>query len=297
MNTAVLQKRIDEISWYHEFDFGNGLRSRSSSAHPEHHRATWAFLRGQLDRIDFRGKTVLDIGCWDGYWSFYAEQRGAKAVLATDDISQNWAGRTGVHLAKELLNSNVEINLRQSVYDLAALGRKFDIVLFLGVYYHLHAPFQAFAQVRHCCHPGTTVLVDGPVTHGLEPGAARYDFADHSCEWLPTLDAVRQIADATYFDVPDHALMSPPEVANPEPAEGGKLGWRYRLRLATDALRGGRRRIMDRVKPIAPPTRGPREAVNRLFMKLSPRAAAVKVHDYPPPFGLGAYDPRFRAAA
>ena len=35
------------------------------------------------------------MGCWDGYWSFYAEQRGAARVLATDDASQNWAGSAG----------------------------------------------------------------------------------------------------------------------------------------------------------------------------------------------------------
>ena len=72
----------------------------------------------ELDKIDFRDKTVLDIGCWDGFWSFYAEQRGAKRVLATDDSAQNWAGEAGFFLAKELLKSTVECNLRLSVYEL-----------------------------------------------------------------------------------------------------------------------------------------------------------------------------------
>jgi predicted nicotinamide N-methyase len=40
--------------------------------------------------VDFAGKTVLDIGCWDGQWSFLAENRGAARLLATDDCSQHW---------------------------------------------------------------------------------------------------------------------------------------------------------------------------------------------------------------
>ena len=48
----------------------------------EIHRKLWRFIEAQLDLLDFRGKTVLDIGCWDGYWSFYAERRGAREVVA-----------------------------------------------------------------------------------------------------------------------------------------------------------------------------------------------------------------------
>ena len=40
-------------------------------------------MEQQLDAVPFHGKSVLDIGCWDGYWSFYAERRGAASVLAT----------------------------------------------------------------------------------------------------------------------------------------------------------------------------------------------------------------------
>src|SRR6476659_1060411 len=139
-----IQRRIDSIHWYHEFDFGNGLRAEVKTPDAHSHRALWHFIEKELNKIDFTNKSVLDIGCWDGYWSFYAERRGAKSVLATDDWSQNWkhwTGPPGIHVAKELLGSKVEIDLTRSVYDLAGLNRKFDVILFLGVYYHLHAPF------------------------------------------------------------------------------------------------------------------------------------------------------------
>ncbi len=143
------QRRINEIPWYHEFNFPNGLKARSGTPDIRSHRKIWAFVAAQLDRMEFQGKTVLDLGCWDGYWSFYAERRGARRVLATDDRSQNWAGSAGVLLAKELFKSSIETNLNLSVYDAAKIGETFDIILCLGIYYHLVDPFYAFSQIRH----------------------------------------------------------------------------------------------------------------------------------------------------
>src|SRR6478672_591627 len=155
-----IQRRIDSIHWYHEFDFGNGLRAEVKTPDAHSHRALWHFIEKELNKIDFTNKTVLDVGCWDGYWSFYAERRGAARVWATDDASQNWSGDAGLHLAKELLGSQrVEINPNLSVYDLSSyLGQRFDVVLCLGVYYHLFDPFYAFAQLRHCSHENSLVV-------------------------------------------------------------------------------------------------------------------------------------------
>ncbi len=155
-----LQRQIDAIDWYHEFDFGDGLPvvTKSDAAL---HRMFWEFIEMRLNTIDFQGKTVLDIGCWDRYWTFYAERHGAKRILATDDVSQNWAQGTGLHLAKRLLKSNIEINQSVSIYEASKLGETFDIVLCLGVYYHLIDPFAAFAQLRHCLHTGSNVVFEG----------------------------------------------------------------------------------------------------------------------------------------
>ena len=66
-------------------------------------------MRSELDKVDFASKNMLDIGCWDGYWSFYAEQRGAARVLASDDKTQNWSGNIGLELARELMGSAIDI--------------------------------------------------------------------------------------------------------------------------------------------------------------------------------------------
>ena len=137
MDTEDRQAEIDGVNWYHEFDFWNGLKSRSRVPNIAGHRTSWQFIEQQLEKVEFRDKTVLDVGCWDGRWSFFAERRGAKSVLASDDVSQNWSNGQGLRLAREFFQSQIEVNQDLSIYSLASLGRTFDIVMCLGVYYHL----------------------------------------------------------------------------------------------------------------------------------------------------------------
>jgi tRNA (mo5U34)-methyltransferase len=275
MDTAALQAEIDQIEWYHEFDFGNGLRAHSNAEDTEKHRRLWGFIQGRLDAIDFRGKAVLDIGCWDGYWSFYAERRGAKSVLASDDPSQNWAGSRGLLLARKLLRSNIEVNLNLSVYELTSLGRKFDIILCLGVHYHLLDPFYAFAQVRQCCHASSVVVFEGDVGRYMSHEEARYDFdGPDRAMFVPSEGAFRQMLGAAYFRVEDLTYLNPV----PDPP-GGLRRLVHRLRHGT--LPPPRRQALD-------------NWVDRAFTVCVPFEGINGLHYYKPPFGLGAYDDRYR---
>ncbi len=94
---------------------------------------------------DLRGKRVLDIGAWDGWFSFECERRGAQ-VVAVDCVALN----TFLE-ASELLNSKVEY-LTLDVEELSAekLGH-FDIVLFFGVLYHLRHPLLGLEKVVELC--------------------------------------------------------------------------------------------------------------------------------------------------
>lgn len=78
------QCRIDAIRWHHEFDFPTGSRARADAPDVAFHRTIWRSFAHALDRIDFTGQSVLEIG----YWSCDAERRGARSVLATDDQTQ-----------------------------------------------------------------------------------------------------------------------------------------------------------------------------------------------------------------
>jgi len=198
----ITQEQINNVKWYHEFDFPNGLKAKSEDTCTNFHKNLWEFIKTRLDTIDFIEKTVLDIGCWDGYFSFYAEKRGATSVLATDDITQNWASGQGIHLAKELLNSNIEINQNLSIYNLVSLNQTFDIILCLGVYYHLHDPFYAFSQIRHCCHKNTIIVFEGDVIRNGVPTETNYVYNDATKSiFIPSVELLQNMLSTTYLDV------------------------------------------------------------------------------------------------
>jgi tRNA (mo5U34)-methyltransferase len=250
------QAEIDRIQWYHDFDFPSGLRARSRIENVEGVRAIWRFIEAQLDRLEFAGRSVLEIGAWDGYWSFYAERRGARSVLATDDVTQNWSSGTGLPLARELLNSQIEVRQDVSIYELTALGRQFDIILCLGVFYHLRDPFYGFTQVRHCCHPGTVVLMEGELAwNGVAANEVRYFYNDW-LEFLPTASALRGLLKSAYLEVDSdvwlHSFPTPPSEHAP---------------LQSD----------------------------RAFMTCRPFTGVNDTYVYRPHFGLHVYDDRFRA--
>jgi tRNA (mo5U34)-methyltransferase len=269
-----LQRQIDAIDWYHEFDFGDGLRAVTKSD-AALHRRFWKFIEMRLDTIDFKGKTVLDIGCWDGYWSFYAERRGAKRVLATDDVSQNWAHGTGLHLAKRLLKSNIEINESVSIYEASKLRETFDIVLCLGVYYHLIDPFAAFAQLRHCSHTGSIVVLEGDVTHGLRADSFFWDPKDSAKPiFIPTDYGLRQMLRAAYFEVTEQSFMQPIPLATV-----------FKPELSLFKHVAGRQDAETLKLP---------EYMDRMVTFAKPFEGENPLHPYKPPFGLNRYDPRYR---
>ena len=198
------QGRIDNVVWFHDIDFPNGLQARTKTVDAGSHRKLWEWMRQELGKVSFVDKDVLEIGCWDGYWSFFAEQHGAKYVLASDDSTQNWSGSHGLALAKELLDSKVETRTDVSIYEAAKLGRTFDVVLCLGVYYHLIDPFYAFSQLRQCCHDKTVVIFEGdfaPDWFVTPKEAAFYEFGHAARCFVPTLFTLRKMLEANYFRV------------------------------------------------------------------------------------------------
>jgi tRNA (mo5U34)-methyltransferase len=124
--TTEIGKQMEELSqlgWYHSIELPDGsvIRGLQSIDHLKERIARYPIPE------DLTGKRVLDIGCWDGWFSFEMERRGA-AVLAVDSARQP----TFIE-ARRLLNSKVEY----LVEDVCHLSPReigyFDIVLFFGV--------------------------------------------------------------------------------------------------------------------------------------------------------------------
>lgn len=139
-----LKQRVAAIRWWHRIDLGEGIVTPG----PDDSPAKLACIRLPTSLV---GCTVLDIGAWDGYFSFECERRGASRVLAIDPPS--WEnerfpfGKEGFVLAREVLGSRVE-DRKLDVMDLSPedIGL-FDVVLFLGVFYHLRHPLSALERI------------------------------------------------------------------------------------------------------------------------------------------------------
>jgi tRNA (mo5U34)-methyltransferase len=100
---------------------------------------------GHVLPADLRGRTVLDIGCNGGFYSIEMKRRGAARVLGVD-IDEAYLRQA--RFAAAVIGVEIEF-LQLSVYDVAALEERFDIVLFLGVLYHLRHPLLALDLIRH----------------------------------------------------------------------------------------------------------------------------------------------------
>jgi tRNA (mo5U34)-methyltransferase len=206
--SADLETRARAIAWCHPIDLGQGVVTR-----PDWHiRRRFARRLRLLDLPpDLSGQTVLDIGAWDGFFSFECERRGAARVLAIDTYAWDHHGQDGFLLAREALGSRVESQrLAAEDLDPAAIGQ-FDLVIFLGVFYHLRDPIAVLDRLRRItrgvlvCETHTLI----PVMHGRYPlisffpgdgleAGSRFEFCA-----IPTEEALTQMLRSAGFTTID----------------------------------------------------------------------------------------------
>jgi len=136
-----IRRKISSVPvWYHKIPIRSGIVTPGITDP--------TVTLGLLDLpADCQGKRVLDLGTRDGFFAFELERRGAE-VVATDYMPME---KTGFQVVAELLGSKVRY-LQANIYHLSPerLGT-FDIVLFLGLLYHLPDPMQALEIVRSLC--------------------------------------------------------------------------------------------------------------------------------------------------
>jgi tRNA (mo5U34)-methyltransferase len=224
MTVPDLERRVAAHRWYHSIDLGGGIVTRGIDDTPV-----------RLARLDLpaslEGLSVLDIGAWDGFFSFECERRGAARVVATDYYSwhgSGWGTKAGFELAREALGSHVE-DVDVDVMDIAP-GRlgTFDLVLFLGVLYHLRHPLLAIEKIAAVTR-GTLILETVVDLVGLgRPAMAFYPDrelnADPTNWWGPNQEAVVGMLKSAGFD--DVRVVTP----TPGPLyRGARAAW-HRLR-------------------------------------------------------------------
>jgi tRNA (mo5U34)-methyltransferase len=204
--------------WYHRIEVRPGIVTPGVNDSP---------LQLQMLQLpaDCSGMRALDIGARDGFFSFELERRGAD-VLAVDYMP---AERTGFPIAAGLLGSRVEFR-QANVYHLTAeeIGT-FDLVLFLGVLYHLPDPIRALRIVRRLC--SWRMYLETLVLDGLAPDLPVMQFfqgasfnGDPTNYWGPNVRCVEAMLGETEFRVervarvPARALFQCAAVTNPEAA-------------------------------------------------------------------------------
>lgn len=172
LSPEEIRARIDALGkWFHNIDLG-GVETA-----PDHFLGNYPTLKwrefAHAIPADLSGRSVLDIGCNAGFYSIEMKRRGAAEVVGIDD--------SDVYLAQARFAAEqcgVEIEFRNlSVYDVGKLGRTFDLVLFMGVLYHLRHPLLALDLIHE--HVAGDMLVFQSMQRGsreVEPVRDDYDF-------------------------------------------------------------------------------------------------------------------------
>jgi tRNA (mo5U34)-methyltransferase len=242
-----IRRRAEQLGpWFHNIDL-NGVWTA-----PDHFLGNYPTIKWQAfaDALphDLTGKTVLDIGCNGGFYSIEMKKRGASRVLGMDFDD---AYLEQARFAAQVTGYDIEFR-KLSVYDVGSLGERFDVVLFMGVLYHLRHPLLAldlihehvagdllvfqsmqrgshevlplekdytFWQVEQFDHPGY------PKLHFIEQRYAN----DPTNWWAPNLACVKAMLRSAGFEIVQHPEMevficrcidAPPDVRAVYPARG-----------------------------------------------------------------------------
>ena len=234
--------------WWHSIDLGEGITTRGFK--------TSDILNAEFQALtlpDLKRKTVLDIGAWDGFFSFEVERLGASRVLALDHyawsldlaaqvryiqeckekgvapqpyhtLPELWhphelPGKQGFDTAHKTLGSHVESLVADFMdMDLDDIG-VFDVVLYLGVLYHIENPFEALKRVAKVTRELAIIETVAVVVPGFEHNAICEFFESNELDgdisnwWAPNLKALQSMCRAAGFRRIE-TMVGPPDEAS-----------------------------------------------------------------------------------
>jgi tRNA (mo5U34)-methyltransferase len=203
-----LQEKIQRLGkWFHNIDLG-GVKTA-----PDHFLGDYPNVKFQRFAHaipkDLSGKTVLDIGCNAGFYSIEMKRRGAARVVGIDSDERYLAQ---ARFAADVLEADIEFQ-NLSVYDVGKLGEKFDVVIFMGVLYHLRHPLLALDLLYE------NVVKDMLIFQSMQRGSADvepikpdYDFWETELFQNPMFPQMyfiehRYAHDPTNWWIPNRACM------------------------------------------------------------------------------------------
>jgi tRNA (mo5U34)-methyltransferase len=206
MQQDEIRSRVRDLGpWFHNLDLG-GVQTAPDHALGDYPTCKWRHFAHAIPQ-DLRGRTVLDIGCNAGFYAIEMKRRGADRVVGVDSDPRYLAQARFATRVKD-----VEVELANlSVYDVGRLGERFDVVLFMGVLYHLRHPLLALDLIRE--HAVGDLLIFQSMLRGSDevrrlasdyPFSARNIFDDPA---FPRMHFVEKCyaGDPTNFWIPNRA--------------------------------------------------------------------------------------------
>src|SRR3954451_23898483 len=184
MKTAVKQAKPGENIaeqvralglWFHNLDL-RGVQTAPNHFLGNYPQNKWQSFAAAVP-ADLTGKSVLDIGCNAGFYSIEMKRRGAARVVGIDSDEQYLAQ---ARFAAEVVGFDIEFR-RLDIYDVAQLQEHFDLVLFMGVLYHLRHPLLALDLLHQ--HVVKDVMVFQSLLRGsagVMPVDGDYPFTDRT---------------------------------------------------------------------------------------------------------------------
>lgn len=174
MTVAEIEAKARELGpWFHNIDL-KGVHTAPDHFLGDYPNVKWRRFGDALP-ADLTGKSVLDIGCNGGFYSIEMKRRGAERVVGLDSDPDYLAQ---ARFAAAVQGADIEFR-ELSVYDVGLLGERFDIVLFMGVLYHLRHPLLALDLIHE--HVASDLLVFQSMQRGsreIEPVHADYAFSE-----------------------------------------------------------------------------------------------------------------------
>jgi tRNA (mo5U34)-methyltransferase len=161
--------------WFHNIDL-DGVQTAPNHFLNDYPSVKWRLFQHAIPQ-DLAGQSVLDIGCNAGFYSIEMKKRGAERVLGVD-FDDRYLEQA--RFAAEVKGQAIEFR-KLSVYDVAELGERFDVVLFMGVLYHLRHPLLALDLIHD--HVARDLMIFQSMQRGspqIAPVRADYDFFEQA---------------------------------------------------------------------------------------------------------------------
>jgi tRNA (mo5U34)-methyltransferase len=174
MDLEEVRRRAASLgTWFHNIDLG-GVTTAPDHFLGDYPAVKWRQFAHALPQ-DLTGLSVLDIGCNGGFYAIEMKRRGAARVLGID-ADEDYLAQA--RFAAEVTGHDIEFR-PLSVYDVGRIGERFDIVLFMGVLYHLRHPLLALDLIHE--HVAKDLLVFQSMQRGARnvlPPQEDFDFWD-----------------------------------------------------------------------------------------------------------------------